>query len=380
MDKRRDHIDFELVIDGFQRDVGRAGNRILTKRVEGANFSLHQQRPALSGETMITLRVPVAAAVMLALALMDARAEVYEWAGEPIRDVQINTVAYKAWIPERAEPLRGTLVLIPGRHGDGRGMADDAGWQEVGKATGFAVMGCQFTDGEPGLYQFDQRGEVAKAINTAISKLAVLSKHPELEKAPLAFWGTSAGSNVSAKYADHFPERVAAFASSKGTGGPGGQLGRGKDEIPMFFAVGMQDKAEWVAGSKSNIEAGLKKHAPWTVAYQKNEGHDIGSSLDVARPFLKAAIELRLSPAATTGGAPSIFKTPPKTIGGTKTPAAPVRLTKIDPRTGWLGDPEKMEIAPAATFKGPKAKAIWLPGRDDGEGLAGVSAEIMTVP
>jgi hypothetical protein len=35
-----------------------------------------------------------------------------------------------------------------------------------------------------------------------------------------------------------------------------------------------------------------------------------------------------------------------------------------------------MEIAPAATFKGTKGKAIWLPGRADGEGVADVSAEV----
>jgi dienelactone hydrolase len=247
---------------------------------------------------MNTFRVWVCAVLVLWVCATDAEAEVYEWAGEPISGVQINTVAYKAWLPAGAAPLRGALVLIPGRHGDGRGMADDGAWQEVGTATGFAVVGCQFTNGDPALYQFDQRGDVARAINGAISKLAVLSKRPELEKAPLAFWGTSAGSNVAAKYADYFPERVVAFASSKGTGGPGGELARGKDEIPMFFAIGMQDKPEWVAGSKANIEAGLKKRAPWTVAYQKNEGHDLGRSLDVARPFLKAAIQLRLSPAA----------------------------------------------------------------------------------
>ncbi len=55
-----------------------------------------------------------------------ANAQYHEWKGEPLAAVQIQTVAYKAWLPERATPLRGTLILIPGRHGDGRGMAADA--------------------------------------------------------------------------------------------------------------------------------------------------------------------------------------------------------------------------------------------------------------
>lgn len=301
------------------------------------------------------------AALTLAFSAETTRAQFHEWAGEPLPGVQIKTVAFKGWLPTRVEPLRGTIVLIPGRHGDGRGMAADSAWQELGTAVGFAVIGCQFTDGDPSRYQGDEQGEVAKSINAAVSKLAALGKHPELEKAPLAFWGTSAGSNVSSKYADFFPDRVAAFASSKGTWGPGGMLGRGKDEIPMFFAVGMKDKPDWVSGSRTNVDAGLKKHAPWTVAYQKNEGHDLGASLDVVRPFLKAAIELRLSPSKATAGPPSIFKTAPRTIGGSSTTTSPARLTKIDRGSGWLGDPEALEIAPAATFKGNKAKAIWLP-------------------
>ncbi len=286
----------------------------------------------------------------------------HEWQGEALPGVQLQTVAYKAWLPERTTPLRGTLVLIPGRHGDGRGLASDAGWQEVGSAVGFAVIGCQFTNGEPYLYQGDPQGEVARAINSAVSKLAVLSKHPELEKAPLAFWGTSAGSNVAGRYSDFFPERVAAFASSKGTSGPGPQLSRAKEGIPMFFAVGLKDKPEWVAGSRTNIETGLKKNAPWAVAYHKNEGHEVGKSLGVAQTFLKAAIELRLSPAKGSTAPVSVFKTAPRPMGGSaSTTATALRLTKADPRTGWSGNAEGQTIAPLESFKGSKASGTWLP-------------------
>ena len=303
-------------------------------------------------------------AVILGLGTGAARAQFQEWTADPLTGVQIKTVAFKGWIPTQTEPLRGTLVLIPGRHGDGRGMAADPKWQELATSIGFAVIGCQFADGEPYNYQHDPQGEVARAISAAVTHLGEASKHPELERAPLAFWGTSAGSNVSMRYATFFPTRVIAIATSKGTSGPQADLPPGKDEIPMFFALGVKDKAEWLAESQKNIEAGLKKHAPWTLAISKNEGHEVGKSLEVCRPFLKAAVEQRfLAPKSTSTASTSIFKTTPRPMGGgmVKPVTTPVKLEKIDARNGWLGDADTLEIAPAATYKGSKAKAVWLP-------------------
>jgi len=292
-------------------------------------------------------------------------AQDYDWTADALPGVKINTVAFKGWIPTSQQPLRGTLVLIPGRHGDGRGMADDQHWQALATDIRFAIIGCQFTNGEPFIYQNDPQGEVARSINSAVERLAKESNHPELVKAPLAFWGTSAGSNVSARYCIHFPKRVIAFASSKGTQGPSGDMPPGKAEIPMFFALGAKDNPEWIKSSQFNIGAGIKLHAPWALALQKNEGHDVGHSLDVAIPFLKAAIELRFTgPAVAPSDSSSIFKTQSPsfgqtTNGGCQTLA--VQLHKIDPHTGWLGNPETYEVARYGEFKGDKNKGIWLP-------------------
>jgi dienelactone hydrolase len=292
---------------------------------------------------------------ILGIWLAPAEAQLHEWTAPELTGVKLKTVAYKGWTPAQAEPLRGTLVLIPGRHGDGRNMAADPKWQELATSTGFAVIGCQFANGEPYLYQHEVEGEMAKAITTAVSKLAELSKHPELEKAPLAFWGTSAGANVSVNFATAVPARVIAIATSKGTSGPKAELPAGKADIPMLFAIGEKDKPEWVAESKQNIEAGLKKRAPWTIAPNKSEGHELGRSLELVRPFLKAAIEQRLQGPQTGGSTPR-----PVSSGG-RGASTLVKLNKIDPRQGWLGDLETLEVAQATTFKGNKKKAVWLP-------------------
>lgn len=267
--------------------------------------------------------------------------EVFDWDGEPLKDVQLEVVRFRGWIPPGDEPIRGTLILIPGRHGDGRGLAMNADWQRFADETRFALMGCQFAQGEPGLYQTDKTGEVSKAIDEALEKFSELSGKEVLAKGPLLFWGSSAGSNVSERYCAVNPDRVVAFGSSKGTRGPGADLPRGKDDIPMFFAVGSKDKAEWVESAIENIEAGVKKKAPWVLALHPTEGHSVGASLDAIRPFLKAAIELRLPTSATSS-----------------------KLQKVSTRDGWLGDPETYDIAPASSFKGKRSKAIWLPNEE----------------
>jgi len=297
----------------------------------------------------------------LLLGCGSAAAGTFDWTAEPLRQVKIETVAFRGWVPDDSEPLRGTLVLIPGRHGDGRGMAEDARWQSLATTLRFAIIACQFTNGDTGIYQSDDRGEVAKAINAAVEHLAKESGHPELAKAPLAFWGTSAGSNVSSRYCKHYPERVAAFASSKGTWGPSGEITRSNTEIPMLFAIGQNDKAEWVTTSMANIEKGLKGQTPWAFALSPNEGHGVEGSLDVCIPFLEAAVKQRLGEKGT-GGSNSIFKSQLPSVGAQPTPGSSTgKLQKITLSAGWLGDPKTFEVAPYATFKGTKSKAVWLP-------------------
>jgi dienelactone hydrolase len=285
-----------------------------------------------------------------------------DWTAEPLKEVKIETVAFRGWSPDTTEPLQGTLVLIPGRHGDGRSMAGDARWQTLATNLHFAILACQFTNGDPGLYQGDDRGTVAKAINEAVEHLAKESRHPELTKAPLAFWGTSAGSNVSSRYCTHYPERVAAFASSKGTWGPSGDVSRSNTEIPMFFAIGQKDNPEWVAASTQNIEKGMKAQTPWTLALHPSEGHGVGASLDVAIPFLESAVKQRLGVADGGSSSGSIFKSQLPSVGSSSiSSSSSTKLKKIDIHAGWLGDPKTLDIAAYDQFKGSKSKAVWLP-------------------
>ena len=63
-----------------------------------------------------SFRLPTILAAVLLLAPV-AQAQFYEWSAGPLQASKLSTVAFKGWLPERSEPLRGTLLLIPGRHG-----------------------------------------------------------------------------------------------------------------------------------------------------------------------------------------------------------------------------------------------------------------------
>lgn len=285
--------------------------------------------------------------------LTEVRAQtIHEWEAEPLAEVDLKTVNFRAWLPEGDGPVNGILFLIPGRHGDGRGMSNDGDWQALAQSLRFAIIACQFADGDPSSYQSDTKNAVSKALDSAAEKLAELSSKTELADVPFAFWGQSAGSNVAANYCTYRPERVAALGSSKGTWGPGGEMPKRKDEIPMIFAVGKNDKAEWVENSLKSIEAGVKEKAPWTLAFHIKEGHELGGSLSVIRPFLKSAIRLRL-------GLSEDGKTSSMTSSSGK-----VKLEKVSTKQGWLGDPVSYEIAAVDSYSGKKKDAIWFPDEE----------------
>ncbi len=288
---------------------------------------------------------------LLALSLAAApplAATTHDWDAEPLAAAKLHTVSFRGWIPDVEGPLNGTLVLVPGRHGDGRSMATNGQWQEVARTIRFAIIACRYADGEPHEYQRDPGQSVSKSINTAVAKLAELSGRKELADAPLAFWGTSAGSNVSMNYCEAFPDRVVAFASSKGTGAPGGMT-RGKDEIPIFIAVGAKDKPDWVQPSIRNFQAA--RRAPWSLALHNTEGHDVGRSLDVCRPFLIAAVRQRLG--LGEDGVPSR--------------SSSRGFNRINERDGWTGNLETYEIVEASRRSGSSRGWIWLPDQATAE-------------
>jgi poly(3-hydroxybutyrate) depolymerase len=53
---------------------------------------------------------------------------------------------FRLWLPGDVSSLRAVVILVPGSNGDGRPMADDAGWQEFATKNRLALVGVRLTD------------------------------------------------------------------------------------------------------------------------------------------------------------------------------------------------------------------------------------------
>lgn len=268
-----------------------------------------------------------------------------EWDAGARPNPYLDTAIFRWWAPADAKTLRGVLVIIPGRNGDARNSVADSEWQGLATRTGFALMGCQLKQDPGGSYQGDPDGSTAKVINEAVNQLAAANGHAYLKDPPLAFWGTSAGSNTAERYSRFHPKRVVAITSIKGTWGPGDCL-REKADIPWLVCIGKTDKADWVATALKYYEEGKASRANWTLALHPTEGHSTGNTKPLAIAFLEDAIKLRLPAAAAR-------------FGGTTTKTS---LQKVPAASDWLGDPSTFETAPASSFRGKRRDSTWLPG------------------
>lgn len=247
----------------------------------------------------------------------------------------LSAAKFRWWAPDNVK-VRGVLLLIPGRDGDGRGMASDEAWRALATQLQFGIVACylHIAKDDPFTYQGDPKGVVSDLLNKSIN--AVLAQNGlTLKNPPLAFWGHSAGGNVTQQYMIHHANRVAGAVLMRATAGPG-DLAPGKGDVPTLIFVGGKDKPDWVKSALEYYELGHAAHAAWTLALNPKEGHEIGHTQALASAYLAAAVSLRL---------------PTQTYSGEG--AKPIKLNK---QAGWLGDPDSLEVAVAGQFKGKKRK------------------------
>lgn len=268
-------------------------------------------------------------------------------AGAPPKAAGLVSAKFHWWSPP-AMPVRGVLVLLAGRGGDSRAMADQKQWQALATQTHFCLVGAQFVNPPDNPYQFqeDQGGVISDLLNKAIAALLTQAGQ-KLKDPPLAFWGHSAGGNITQQLMSRHANRVAGAVLMRATGGPGA-LAPGKDDVPTLICVGGKDKPEWVKDALANYDKGHKVRADWTLAINPQEGHEVDKTQELATAYLLAAINARLPPMSTA----SVF------AGDNSLPTVLLRLNK---QAGWLGDPGTYEVAPYDKFTGKKPDAVWLP-------------------
>ncbi len=271
------------------------------------------------------------------------RAEIFEYDHGSDRNAVLEEAKFRLFIPEDLNRVRAVLVWVPGRNGDGRGKAENKGWQDFARENEIAFLACflRGTKEDYSTYQTNDRGYTVEVIDKALEELAKESGHSEIADAPLALFGHSAGSNVSMLYAKHNPRPTIAVVAAKGPMGHG-EVDSGNKRVPILAIVGAKDKPDWVKGSREAYEKGIQARAVWALAFHPNEGHGGTGSDELIKAYISALIDQRVATGQST-------------------------LKSVSKTEGWLADPESREIGSYSRFTGRKSDASWLPDEASAE-------------
>lgn len=291
------------------------------------------------------MKIPLAVLFCGFLAASFLRSAVFEWEDKPRGD---HVVALRLFVPDDVDKVRAIVVLTPGLDGDGRGMAGDSAWQAFAQKNQTALLACNFKGKDGGSYYKAEKW-CGKAFLDGIKDLAKLSSHPEIANAPLAFWGHSAGGQFNYNFACWKPERTVAFIANKG----GYYETDSKPmvrKVPGLWFCGDKDTAIRIKNITERYEDNRKRGALWALVMEPGVGHGIGRSKELGMVFLEEAINARLDSSG--------------------------KLQAIDPRSGWLGDPEKKTVEKNASSNAGSKDTCWFPG----EATAVLWQEIVSGP
>lgn len=178
------------------------------------------------------------------------------------------------------------------------------------------------------------------ALVTILQRLGEQSGHPELKDAPLLLWGGSAGAGFGTTFAELHPERTVAFVRYHAHLRGWSPNVKVLKNIPALFIAGGKDETAGTEDAEQLWKNGRSAGAPWTFAVEPGATHrddpTLISSQQLIIPWIAAVLRQRLG----TGS---------------------MRLRPVTENSGWLGNNQKTEAAPYATFQGPKLEASWLP-------------------
>ncbi len=267
-------------------------------------------------------------------------------------------VTYTLWIPDGVTELRGIIVH---QHGCGSGAckggataAYDLHWQALAKKWDCALLGPSYhqEDKQNCRLWCDPRNGSHRTFLNALHEFARKSQHPELERVPWCLWGHSGGGFWASLMQTLEPERIVAIWFRSGTAFatwekgdiPKPKIPEGMYQIPMMCNPGAKEKGDkrfqgtW-NGTLAMFRAYRAKGAPIGFAPDPRTAHECGDSRYLAIPFFDACLAMRL---------------PDK---GSKDQ----KLKPVDWKQAWLAEVLSDRAEPAASFRGKRETAVWLP-------------------
>ncbi|MEM1157510.1 MAG: hypothetical protein AAGH72_04570 [Verrucomicrobiota bacterium] len=248
-------------------------------------------------------RFPCAVVLVFMSCWIPVQAKTYDSIPQGRSGANYLQAAFRCWVPETEEPLRGALVMLDGQNGDGRVYTDDKTLRERCEEWNFALVGCYFTGDADHFYSEARRGS-GLALENALRDFADQSGKREMDNLPLALIGFSTGAQFAFGMTCFKSNDVIAFVADKGAFFIS-RPDAGTFETPGLFLVGERDEATKSFENTFKIfKRGKERRALWAMHTEKRQKHEpaerqvqelyldfihsvIATRMDPTRPFAK---------------------------------------------------------------------------------------------
>lgn len=209
-----------------------------------------------------------------------------ELAGPCIYDLQLT-----------APKVTQTGVLVIFERGDSAALFADTDVQAMTAKLSMAMVYAHQCNSVPGGdIQADGNVGPGRALFTALTQFASMTKHPELANADVVLFGFSAGGVLSITTTNAFPERVlgaipfAAGDAQLNLANEGVTAGAAR--VPMLILANADDPASGTQLSYNFFKRGWAVGAPWGFAVQNGTGHCCtDSSKSLLIPWVTAIMQ-----------------------------------------------------------------------------------------
>jgi len=219
----------------------------------------------------------------MALLVPQSSAQVFDTTIAP--GANYDKAEFRMWVPPDVADLRGLVVLVPGSNGDGRPMAEDKFWQDFAVTQRVALVACRFTDKPHDQGFIEEYVDVSKgsgqALLTAIERLSIQAKRPNIAALPMYLWGMSAGGEFNYEFVAWKPEKVAAFIVNKGGIYYTALASKAARAVPGILFVGEKDLDSRTFTVKGLYAVNRRAGALWALAEEPGLAHVVGKSQEL---------------------------------------------------------------------------------------------------
>ncbi|MDF2592132.1 MAG: hypothetical protein K0S75_1598 [Clostridia bacterium] len=271
----------------------------------------------------------------------------YAYTSTPTDKDNYSSAKFSMWCPENVKTYKGILYLGAGYEYSSIPMMYEDIWRDIARENEFVILTSHMksrTEKDSKIEYWQAEYGSGQALLNALGSFAKESKHPELEHAPLAMWGFSAGGQFNYQFACWKPERVITYIAIKG----GYYVSEPNDEalkIPALWFTGENDLQRRKDAVDELFGKNITKEPLWCLANEPNSEHEIGKTDELAIPWLKEVIKMRL----------------PEKANASK---RPIELKDINQSLAWLGDRTDGSIAPVSEYKKDKNNSSWIPNEN----------------